>query len=119
MARDREPVHDRVQLTPSERAALAELERSLREEEPVGGLRRWPRSRVVLAGRVDLSRLAATLVGFAPWIALVAALVLPVAIAVSTAAGAGCAVVLTLALTVWGVDRLVRLRSRPAGEKRT
>jgi hypothetical protein len=100
------PPHDRVRLTPSERARLADLERSLADDLTGGS--RPP------AGRRVIGRLASRLVGLAPWIALAGVSLLPFAIAESRAAGLVCALSITVALTIWSVTFRARWTRRRA-----
>jgi hypothetical protein len=105
------PPHDRVRLSPSERARLADLERGL-EDDPEGGGR--PR-----AGLRILGRLAARFVRLAPWLALAGVSLLPFAIAGSRAAGLVCALFVTVATTTWLVTfRERRTRRRAEREAR-
>jgi hypothetical protein len=114
----RDPAHDRVRLTPNERADFARLERSLYDgfEDPDHAVG----SRRLVAARRWCDRAWAWLVRLAPWLALAAALAMPVAIARSNWAGAVCALALVATLTLWWVtswrrfrDRLTARRSEP------
>jgi hypothetical protein len=100
------PPHDRVRLSPSERARLADLERSL-AEDPSGGRR--PRAVLRVIGR-----LAARFVRLSPWIVLAGVSLLPFAIAESRAAGLVCALSITVALTIWSVTFRARWTRRRA-----
>jgi hypothetical protein len=96
-----DPPHDRVELTPDERAALASFERTLGDAPSDGSSRRARAWLTATARRVG--RLAPRLVRLSPWLALLGFLALPPAISVSNAAGMVCALAITAALTTWFV----------------
>jgi hypothetical protein len=104
------PPHDRVRLTPSERARLADLERALDDDPASGGRAR--------AGLRLLGRLAARFVRLSPWLVLAGVSLLPFAITGSRVAGLVCALFVTVALTTWLVTfrerRMRRLAERGA-----
>jgi hypothetical protein len=104
----RDPAHDRVRLTPHERADFARLERSLQGEAGTE-LPGAARARSAAARRAG-ARLWAGIVRLAPWLTLTGLLAMPFAISASTWIGASGALFLTVAVTIWVVSALQRRR---------
>jgi hypothetical protein len=111
MDRNLDPRHDRVRLTAHELTALVDLERALSQEEVNEAARRWPWSWLKGSGRMA-GHILRRWVRWAPSLVLLSLLAMPIAILVSSAAGALCALILTAAVTTWVVASRDRLRAR-------
>jgi hypothetical protein len=104
----RDPAHDRVRLTPHERADFARLERSL--HEGAGADLPGAASTRSAAARRAGARLWTGIVRLAPWLTLAGLLAMPFAISASTWIGASCALFVTGAVTIWVVSAVRRRR---------
>jgi hypothetical protein len=95
-----DPSHDRVRLSAHEHAALANLEYELADDRVDGGYGDRVLARLTAHAPI-LGRLVSRFVRYSAWLALLGILALPVAIAVSDAAGLTCASFITVALMTW------------------
>jgi hypothetical protein len=109
------PRHDRVRLTADERAILADLERQLEAEG--ANAHGWGTRPTSTLGSVaqQFGRIG---VRIAPWVALISALTMPIAMAASPYAGAFVALLLTGALTTWLMSSWLRLAHRAPSSPR-